>query len=191
MIWWQGKQREKWESINKLFSCVSTLVLTITSATQKKLFCHQWILTRLCEEKLSSFLKNATKLNFFCINSSLKKYASTGNKYLCGLRYREIKKSGEKHRQFQKWTKMMTLTKAIPRRSQSSSMFSRAERTSRDRFSFFLSGGETERVNTHRSDYWSEPWTQPDFGNVYFNQSRAHEAAWLYKLSHGVRRPMF
>ena len=85
MIWWQGKQWEKWESINKLFSCVSTLVLTITFATQKNLFCHQWILTRLCEEKLSSFLKNATKLNFFCINSSLQKYASTGSKYLCAL----------------------------------------------------------------------------------------------------------
>ena len=65
MIWWQGKQREKWESINTLLSCVSPSVLTMTSATQKKLFCHQWILTRLCDEKLSSFLKNATKLSYF------------------------------------------------------------------------------------------------------------------------------
>ena len=61
MIWWHSKQREKWESQNKLFSCVSALVLTITSATQKKLFCHQWILTRFRDEKLTSFQKIATK----------------------------------------------------------------------------------------------------------------------------------
>ena len=84
MIWWHSKQREKWESQNKLFSCVSALVLTITSATQKKLFCHQWILTRFRDEKLTSFQKIATKLNLFCINSSVHKYASTGSKYLYG-----------------------------------------------------------------------------------------------------------
>ena len=85
MIWWHNKQREKWDGQNKLFFCVSPLVLTITSATQKKLFCHQWILTRFRDEKLTSFQKIAAKLNLFCINSSVHKFASAGSKYLCGI----------------------------------------------------------------------------------------------------------
>ena len=84
MIWWHSKQKEKWESQNKLFSCVSSLVLTIISFTQRNLFCHQWILTRFRDGKSTSFQNKATKLNLFCINSSVHKYSSTGSKYLCG-----------------------------------------------------------------------------------------------------------
>ena len=84
MIWWHIEQKEKWESLNKLFSCVSSLVLTIISFTQRNLFCHQWILDRFCDWKSTSFQKKPPSSIFFCINSSVHKYASTGSKYLCG-----------------------------------------------------------------------------------------------------------
>ena len=75
MIWWHSKQKEKWESQNKLFSCVSSLVLTITSFTQRNLFCHQWILIRFRDRKSTSFQKTVTKLNLFF--ASIPQYTST------------------------------------------------------------------------------------------------------------------
>ena len=75
MIWWHSKQKEKWESQNKLFSCVSSLVLTITSFTQRNLFCHQWILTRFRDRKSTSFQKKSHQAQSFF--ASIPQYTST------------------------------------------------------------------------------------------------------------------
>ena len=68
---------------------MTALVLTTTTFTleRKKIFgsfftATNELLLGLVDEKLTSF---QYPLAFFCINSSLQKYASTGNKYLYGL----------------------------------------------------------------------------------------------------------